>query len=154
MKDEDKPLIAQQLDLLFETKLNEDDKPYTLTDVAEATGLVVQTMSKVKVGKVKHPSFDLLATIARFFAIPVDYFACQSIQSSLAYLARHLNERESILLRTRVDKMAAELQTRAYHLKNYIDLLEEREDLYGEVPDEILKDGDVEGVFPIDLLGD
>jgi len=67
--------IAEQLNHLFATQLSPSGRPYTLTEVSEATGLAVPYLSVLRKGTIQSVSFDRIERLARFFDVPLDYFS-------------------------------------------------------------------------------
>jgi len=68
--------FAKRLNQLFDTVVTESGRPYTLTEVAQATGLSVSHLSILRSGKITSvPSFDRVEALARFFNVTLDYFS-------------------------------------------------------------------------------
>lgn len=68
--------FAKRLNHLFDTVVTDSGRPYTLTEVAQATGLSVSHLSILRSGKITSvPSFDRVEALAKFFKVNVDYFA-------------------------------------------------------------------------------
>ena len=67
--------FAALLNYLFETHLTPRGRPYTLTEVSEATGLSVPYLSMLRKGTISNVPFDRVAKIANFFKVPLDYFS-------------------------------------------------------------------------------
>ena len=68
--------FSQRLNQLFETRLapTTPPRPWTLTEVAEQTGLTVGYLSKARLGFIEYPGRDKLKMLAEFFKVHVDYF--------------------------------------------------------------------------------
>ncbi|HVC82154.1 MAG TPA: XRE family transcriptional regulator [Chloroflexota bacterium] len=68
--------FAKRLNQLFESALTDSGRPYTLTEVAQATGLSVSHLSILRSGKITSvPSFDRVEALARFFNVNIDFFS-------------------------------------------------------------------------------
>jgi len=69
--------ISEKVDLLFKTFLKSDGTEYTYEEVAEGIEHVVSSVAiwKLRTGKTKNPSYRFLEALARFFDVPIDYFA-------------------------------------------------------------------------------
>jgi len=67
--------FANLLNHLFDTHLTSRGRPYTLTEVSEATGLSVPYLSMLRKGTIANVPFDRVAKIAAFFKVPLDYFS-------------------------------------------------------------------------------
>jgi len=67
--------FAALLNHLFDTHLTPRGRPYTLTEVSEATGLSVPYLSMLRKGTINNVPFDRVAKIAKFFKVPLDYFS-------------------------------------------------------------------------------
>jgi len=66
--------FAVLLNHLFATRLHPAGRPYTLTEVAKATGMSVPYLSILRKGTISAVSFQQVVALARFFHVPLDYF--------------------------------------------------------------------------------
>jgi len=66
--------FAVLLNHLFRTRLSPEGRPYTLTEVAKATGLSVPYLSILRKGTIDAVAFQRVAALARFFHVPLAYF--------------------------------------------------------------------------------
>ncbi len=80
--------FSQRLNKLFETRLAPTDppRPWTLTEVADATGLTVGYLSKARLGSIEYPGPDKLRALAQFFEVHVDYFTQEREEAADAAL--------------------------------------------------------------------
>ncbi len=80
--------FSQRLNKLFETRLAPTDppRPWTLTEVADATGLTVGYLSKARLGSIEYPGPDKLRALAKFFEVHVDYFTQEREEAASAAL--------------------------------------------------------------------
>ena len=60
---------------LFATRLSPEGRPYTLTEVSQATGISVPYLSYVRKGTISAVPVHRAAPLARFFGVPLDYFS-------------------------------------------------------------------------------
>jgi len=67
--------FAVVLNHLFATRLTPEGRPYTLTEVAKATGLSVPYLSILRKGTISAVPVQRAAALARFFHVPLDYFS-------------------------------------------------------------------------------
>src|SRR5215471_20003487 len=67
--------FATLLNHLFATRLTPEGRPYTLTEVAKATGLSVPYLSILRKGTISAVPVQRAAALARFFHVPLDYFS-------------------------------------------------------------------------------
>ncbi len=67
--------LAVLLNHLFATRLAPEGRPYTLTEVAKATGMSVPYLSILRKGTIGAVSFQRVVALARFFHVPLDYFS-------------------------------------------------------------------------------
>jgi len=67
--------FARLLNNLFATRLTPEGRPYTLTEVAKATGLSVPYLSILRKGTINAVPVQRAAALARFFHVPLDYFS-------------------------------------------------------------------------------
>jgi len=66
--------FATLLNHLFATRLAPEGRPYTLTEIAKATGMSVPYLSILRKGTIHAVPFQRVAALARFFHISLDYF--------------------------------------------------------------------------------
>lgn len=66
--------FAVVLNHLFATRLAPSGRPYTLTEVAKATGLSVPYLSILRKGTIGAVSLQRAEALARFFRVSLDYF--------------------------------------------------------------------------------
>src|SRR5262245_18831452 len=66
--------FAVLLNHLFATRLHPEGRPYTLTEVAKATGMSVSYLSILRKGTIGAVAFQRVAALARFFHVPLGYF--------------------------------------------------------------------------------
>jgi hypothetical protein len=66
--------FAALLNQLFATRLSPEGRPYTLTEVSQATGISVPYLSYVRKGTIGAVPVHRAAPLARFFGVPLDYF--------------------------------------------------------------------------------
>ena len=80
--------FSQRLNRLFETRFAPTDpsRPYTLTEVADATGLTIGYLSKARLGSIAYPGPDKLRALATFFEVHVDYFTQEREEAADAAL--------------------------------------------------------------------
>ena len=80
--------FSQRLNKLFEIRLAPTDppRPWTLTEVADATGLTVGYLSKARLGSIEYPGPDKLRALAQFFEVHVDYFTQEREEAAGAAL--------------------------------------------------------------------
>lgn len=69
----DMELVTQNINKLFLTRLHLDGRPYSNQEVSDATGLGRATISRIRAGKEKNPSFRTIYKLARFFDVPTSY---------------------------------------------------------------------------------
>jgi transcriptional regulator with XRE-family HTH domain len=67
--------FATLLNQLFATRLSPEGRPYTLTEVSQATGISVPYLSYVRKGTIGAVPVHRAAPLARFFGVPLDYFS-------------------------------------------------------------------------------
>jgi len=67
--------FAVLLNHLFATRLAPSGRPYTLTEVAKATGMSLPYLSILRKGAICAVSFQRVEALARFFHVPLDYFS-------------------------------------------------------------------------------
>lgn len=107
--------FSQRLNRLFETHLAPTTPPrlWTLTEVAEKTGLTVGYLSKARLGAIDYPGKDKLRPLADFFGVHVDYFTQEREDAADAALVTPdmlatLSRSDVAALLTRAGKMGPE----------------------------------------------
>src|SRR5690554_4258115 len=80
--------FEEQLNILLEFSLNPaTDRPYTLTEISENTGIALPTLSQLRAGKIKNPQLGSLRDLCRHFDISMDYFTTTSRDECFAMIA-------------------------------------------------------------------
>ena len=79
-------LLASQMECLIE-RGRAQGKRVTYLGIAQAIGESASNVRKLHLGMSANPSFKTLAAIARYFDVPVAYFACQTEVDCAAFLA-------------------------------------------------------------------
>ena len=59
--------LSDQLNLLFETRLHPDERPYTLQEVSEQTGVSLGTISQIRGGRILKSSVEHPAGVMPIF---------------------------------------------------------------------------------------
>jgi transcriptional regulator with XRE-family HTH domain len=79
---EQPPRFARLLNRLFLTRLTTDpnglERPYTLREVAQRTGLSIGYLSEARRGGIENPSVDKIELLAAFFGVRPGYFFGES----------------------------------------------------------------------------
>lgn len=78
--------LAKQLNILFDTVLHPDGRPYTLQEVSKATGVSVGAISHMRTGRITNPQLSTIREIAHFFEVPLRYFETQTVEDCYALL--------------------------------------------------------------------
>jgi transcriptional regulator with XRE-family HTH domain len=68
--------IAERVDLLFRTVLDEDGQEYSYRQIEKLAGGEVSATAiwKLRIGKTKNPGQKMLRALSKAFAVPVSYF--------------------------------------------------------------------------------
>jgi len=142
--------FSRRLNKLFETRFAPTDppRPWTLTEVADATGLTVGYLSKARLGSIEYPGPDKLRTLAKFFDVHVDYFtqeredAADAALVTPTVLATLSKPGMSALLR-RAGKLGPDEMRLLDDFMNYLDRRLKRNS--GPAADTSEQDGEVAG---------
>lgn len=78
--------VADQLKVLFESRVHPENRPYTLQEVSDATGISLATISQLRTGRIKNPQFSTLVALSRFFEVPLRYFETRTVEECYALL--------------------------------------------------------------------
>lgn len=99
--------LAQQLHLLINTLRLPQGQPYTLTAIAEKTGITPQTLFNLLHKRNDNPRINTLRLICDFYGISLIYFESQTEQECMEYLRRQQYQRTSPL----VQELQREVET-------------------------------------------
>ena len=66
--------FAEKLNMLFDSRLKPDGKKYSSENVSKATNITAGAISKLRTGKSKNPSYEVIKKLSDFFDISADYF--------------------------------------------------------------------------------
>ena len=83
---EDYLAVSTQLTILFDAVQHEDQRPFTLQEVSDATGISVGTLSQLRTGRIENPQLNTLREICRFFGVPLRYFETRTEQECYALI--------------------------------------------------------------------
>jgi transcriptional regulator with XRE-family HTH domain len=78
--------VSEQVQILFDVKVNSEGRPYTLQEVSKATGIGLTTVGQVRNGRIKNPQLDTVRALCLFFDVPLAYFATKSAEECYAVL--------------------------------------------------------------------
>lgn len=107
--------IADQINLLFEHILRPDNRPYTLKEVTESTGLNLASLSHMRTGKITNPQINTVRSLAEFFGVPLSYFATTSVDECFAIISQRENPDEAPREVTEISFRARHLSEKARH---------------------------------------
>jgi len=77
--------VSEKIDYLFRTVRREDGREYTYDDVEKGTGGRVSRsyVWKLRHGRNRNPSLDVIECLANFFQVPPMYFFGEGLESNL-----------------------------------------------------------------------
>ena len=78
--------VSVQMNILFEAVSHSDERPFTLQEVSDATGISVGSLSQLRTGRIENPQLNTLREICRFFDVPLRYFETKSEEQCYAIL--------------------------------------------------------------------
>ena len=81
--------VSTQLNILFTTVQHADNRPYTLQEVSDATGISVGTLSQLRTGRIENPQLNTLRELCRFFDVPLRYFETINEEQCYALIQNH-----------------------------------------------------------------
>ena len=103
MPDGEQSLLADRLNRLFED-VRRDGRRWTNDEVATALKAADPSLrvsgaylSALRTGAKRHPATDLLAALAKFFGVSVDYLVSGDVEDQLARVAENLGVRRLAL---------------------------------------------------------
>ncbi len=88
MKDKSvKPIAVKDLlDFLFKHIHHPEGRSYTVTEVADATGLSYVTIYTLLQGRSKKPTLPTVQALSDFFGVPLSFFECKSYEECYSVL--------------------------------------------------------------------
>ena len=66
--------FAEKLNALFESKISSTGKRVSIDEVSKATGITAGAISKLRTGKSKNPTYEVVGKLSGYFDVPADYF--------------------------------------------------------------------------------
>ncbi len=120
--------LWRQLEILFDTVPAPDGKSYSLTEVAAATGIALNTLSRLKTGRIEDPRLSTLLILMNFFHLSLDYFTCQTETACYQFLQQELHRRSTMPeIALRVREMSSDVMAELQRMVTYIDSLQEED---------------------------
>lgn len=101
--------ISIQIQILFENVRHPEQRPYTLQEVSEGTGISVGTLSQLRSGKMQNPQLSTLRELCRYFQVPLRFFETETEAEAYAILAQDIEQDKPVL---------NEIALRAIHLSD------------------------------------
>lgn len=82
-----KPMAVKDLlEFLFKHIHHPEGRPYTVTEVADATELSYVTIYTLLQGRSKKPTLPTVQVLCNFFGVPLGFFECRSYDECYAIL--------------------------------------------------------------------
>ena len=78
--------VAEQLNVLLNSRTHPSGRVYTLQEVSEGTGIGAATISQMRTGRIKNPQLSTLRALCEFFDIPLRYFQTRTVEECYAVL--------------------------------------------------------------------
>lgn len=78
--------VSTQLTILFDAVPQTNQRPFTLQEVSNATGISVGTLSQLRTGRIENPQLNTLREICHFFDVPLRYFETRTEQECYAII--------------------------------------------------------------------
>lgn len=121
--------LWRQLEILFDTVPAPDGKPYSLTEIAAATGVALNTLSRLKTGRIEDPRLSTLLILTKFFNISLDYFNCRTETACYQFLQQELHRHSTMPeIALRVREMSSDVMAELQRMVTYIESLQEGDD--------------------------
>jgi transcriptional regulator with XRE-family HTH domain len=131
--------LWKKFEILFDTVPGPDGRPYTLTDLSETTGLAINSLSRLKTGRIEDPRLSTMMIIVEFYGISLDYFKCNTVNECYQFLQDELRRRKTVpQIALRVRAMSEDVLAEVQKMVAYIEQLETDEPLedYSELIDD------------------
>jgi len=113
--------FGEQLRILIDFYPNKHGQPDSITHIAEATDISVQTLLNLLDGTSASPRLDTARRICTFYGISLDYFDCESEGECIDYLVEQKVETASPLVHE-IERETDELSQRGK--RNVLSLIE------------------------------
>ena len=80
--------VRDLVNLLFDVFVKPDGKSYSSADVAHETGINAGSLANLRSRDSRNVTLGMLQGLVAFFDVPLDYFACDSVEDATFYLVR------------------------------------------------------------------
>lgn len=88
-----KPMAVKDLlEFLFKHIHHPKGRPYSVTEVADATGLSYVTIYTLLQGRSKKPTLPTVQALCDFFGVPLGFFECRSYDECYTALENNRND--------------------------------------------------------------
>lgn len=114
-------IFGEQLRILIDFYPNKNGQPDSITHIAEATDISVQTLLNLLDGTSASPRLDTARRICEFYGISLDYFDCETEAECRDYLVQQRVETASPIVH-QIERETDELSQRGKH--NILSLIE------------------------------
>ena len=117
--------LSKKFQLLFNSVMAPDSSSHTLTEVSETTGIALNTLSRLKTGRIEDPRLSTLLLISNFFGISLDYFRCQTEEDCVQFLMEEQRRHSTVpQIALRVREMSHDVLAEIGKMVDYIEYLE------------------------------
>jgi len=119
----------RKIEILFETMLAPNGKTRSLTKLAESAGVALNSISRMKTGRIEDPRFSNVLRIAEFFDISLDYFACRTEEECSYFLEQERRRQRTMpVIATRVRELSSGVMAELENMIKYIDMIQREDD--------------------------
>ena len=87
--------LAIKFEILVDNFTAPDGSLYSLTEVSEATGVAINTLSRIKTGRIADPRLSTLISIIDFYGISLDYFNCKTVEDCYRFLSNQTRRQQT-----------------------------------------------------------
>ena len=120
--------LARKFEILLDEAAATHGRSRSMTALSEDTGIALNTLSRLKTGRIEDPRLSTLRLIAGFFDISLDYFSCRTEAGCFEFLKDERRRRSTVPeIATRVRAMSDDVVSEIEKMVDYIRLLEERQ---------------------------
>jgi transcriptional regulator with XRE-family HTH domain len=120
--------LARKFEILLDEAAAAHGRSHSMTALSEDTGLALNTLSRLKTGRIEDPRLSTLRLIAGFFDISLDYFSCRTEDACFEFLKDERRRRSTVPeIATRVREMSGEVMEEVNKMVDYNRMLEDRQ---------------------------
>lgn len=109
---------SRQLLILLREGIDTDGHKHNMASLAAKSGLSAQALAKMLSGKTRSPRLLTIRAVCAVYALPIDYFDCDTEAACRAWLERHHRTRSPLI--AEIARIADQLSPHHRHSLNAV----------------------------------